>query len=310
MSDPTVSVIIPTHNRRPLLEQCLETIYCQTYTDWEIVIVDDASEDDTAAWLAANAKDRFRFVTLEKNSGSTVTRNRGLAMAKGEFCLFFDDDDLLPDDALAKHIEAIGGRPDAIATLGTLFVFNDDGPCATVRPARSLTFHDKIWRDIVFWWGFMVGASLFRTKVLKDVGGFDESLFFYGDDIDLWLRIGHLGPVALLPDVVIKQRIHDQTRPEDFYKVLAEISDSRTELWDEERVAVARKIIAARVALDQVKLNRGSLGNVVRIPVMLAKALRCPYLLTSPLSAGEILRTLRRDIPFSWIKPLVQPFRR
>ena len=73
MSDPTVSVIIPTHNRRALLEQCLETIYRQTYTDWEIVIVDDASEDDTAEWLAANAKDRFRFVTLEKNSGSTVT---------------------------------------------------------------------------------------------------------------------------------------------------------------------------------------------------------------------------------------------
>ena len=156
----------------------------------------------------------------------------------------------------------------------------------------------------------MVGASLFRRSVLDQVGGFDESLFFYGDDIDLWLRIGHLGPVALLPDVVIEQRIHDQTRPHDFYKLLAEISDSRTELWDEERVATSRKIISARMALDQVKLHRGQIGNVWRIPVMLAKTLRCPYLLKSPLSGGEIVRTLRRDVPFAWIKPLVQPFRK
>ena len=150
MSEPTVSVIIPTHNRREFLAQCLETVYAQSYTDWEIIIVDDASEDGTGEWLKANAKDKFQFVTLEKNSGSTITRNTGLRMARGEYCLFFDDDDLLPVDALRTHMQAIEKRPDVIATLGTLVVFNEEGHCATVKPARSLTYHDDIWRDIVF----------------------------------------------------------------------------------------------------------------------------------------------------------------
>ena len=310
MVEPTVSVIIPTHNRRALLEQCLVTVREQDYPNWEILVVDDASEDDTWSWLEANPHERMRAIRLEQNSGSTVTRNKGLELAAGEYCLFFDDDDLLPANAISKHVAAMHGNDAVIATLGSLLIFNEQGPLGTVQPTRAPTTHDQIWRDIVFWWGFMVGASLFRTSALRQIGGFDENLFFFGDDIDLWLRLGHLGKVALLPDVVIEQRQHGQTRPTDFYKVLAEISDSRTELWSPERVAVARRIIRARHALDAVKLNRGQLGNLYRIPRLFARTLRCPYLLTSPISGGEIRRTLLRDIPFSWMRRAKRMLRR
>ena len=208
-----VSVVVPTHNRRRYLEECLESVFCQSYGRWEIIVVDDASEDGTAAWLEAVQSDRLRFVRLDKNSGSTVTRNAGLREAKGEFCLFLDDDDLLPREALAAHAYALREHTDAIGTVGSLTRFDVSGELGGLRAAVDRTVHRDIWRDVVFWWGFLVGASVFRTEVLREAGGFDEKLFFFGDETDLWLRLGHRGPVVLLPDEVIRVRYHGQPRP-------------------------------------------------------------------------------------------------
>lgn len=293
---PLVSVIIPTHDRRQYLEEAIDSVSRQKYTNWEIIVVDDVSEDGTWPWLETQTNDRIRCLRLDHNSGSTITRNAGLRMARGEYCLFLDDDDLLPEDSLALHIDAIRGHPDVIGTLGSVVSFDADGIRGRIRPTLARKVHDNIWRDIQFWWSFLVGASLFRTSIIKGVGGFDESIVFWGDDIDFWMRIGHLGPVALFPDPVIRWRYHGQDRPDNFLEMLREIGDRQAATWSAERLATTERILRARAALYDLRLKSGQRGNWIRITRLLRRAASCPYLLTSPISFGEMWRAIRRDI--------------
>jgi glycosyltransferase involved in cell wall biosynthesis len=101
-----VSVIIPAFNAAPFIEETIRSIFCQTYTSWEIIIVDDGSTDNTAAIAELFDQNRVNIVAQE-NAGVATARNNGLAFAKGEFVVFFDADDLMSPDYLAVRVEAL-----------------------------------------------------------------------------------------------------------------------------------------------------------------------------------------------------------
>src|SRR5829696_1947350 len=94
---PTVSIIIPTKDRAALLEQTLDSIRLQTYSDWEAIVIDDHSTDETIAQTtAASSHDpRIRVLSLTDKSGAPAARNLGIAEARGEYVIFLDSDDLL-----------------------------------------------------------------------------------------------------------------------------------------------------------------------------------------------------------------------
>lgn len=302
---PTVSVIIPTRNRCHYLQEALDSVHRQTHDRWEAIVIDDASEDGTWRWLQELADGRIRSLRLDLNSGSTVTRNAGLRMARGDYCLFLDDDDRLPPDALADHLRAIEGHSGAIATLGAVGRIDADGAPAPglLRPSAATRAHDGIWRDVLFWWVYLVGASLFRRTALEAVGGFDESIVFYGDDVDLWLRLGHLGPVVLLPRTVLEYRSHDQTRPDDYLEMLAGMRSRYAETCAAERCREARRIVAAHDALADLRLRAGEPGGLGRIATLLARLMRCPRLIASPLSGRQIAGAVRRELAIrGWLR--------
>ena len=102
-----VSVIIPTHNRRALLAECLERVGAQRGVTWEALVVDDASSDDTWAWLATRDDTRITALRHDRSQRQAVARNRALAVARGRFVCFLDDDDLLWPDALRTLAEQL-----------------------------------------------------------------------------------------------------------------------------------------------------------------------------------------------------------
>ena len=121
MAAPTVSIIVPTFNRANLLPRALDSIITQTYDDWEIVVVDDGSADDTPAVLARYAQhigDRLIRVEQE-NRGSSAARNRGIDAARGRFIAFLDSDDEFAPTKLRRQMELFGSHPE----LG--FVYSD-----------------------------------------------------------------------------------------------------------------------------------------------------------------------------------------
>lgn len=306
-SQPSVSVIIPTRNRRAFLEEAIDSVRRQTFEPWEIIAVDDASDDDTWPWLERQAGERLRCLRMDDNRGSTITRNAGLRIARGDYCLFLDDDDRLPPSSLATHVAAIESHPDAIATLGSVARIDADGAPieGLLRPSPMRRVQQQIWRNVLFWWTFLVGASLFRRSSLLSIGGFDESIEFFGDDVDLWLRFGHLGPVVLMPDVALEYRSHTQTRPDDYLELLNDIRRQFAETCEPERRASAQRILAAQFALGDLRVRSGQPGNLRRNLRLATRVARCPYLLASPLSMTEITRAIRRDLSMdSWLAPV------
>lgn len=308
-SPRTVSIIIPTHNRLAYLGEAIGSVFAQSHEHWEIIIIDDMSDDGTWEWLQEKQDgDRLRGIRLDEKSGSTVTRNAGLRLARGDYCLFFDDDDHLPAEALATHIEAIEARPDVIATVGSVRNFDPSGFLGMLQPTKTRRIQGEIWRDVLFWWSFMLGASLFRTSTIRQVGGFDESILFYGDDVDLWMRIGHLGNVHLIPETVIHWRFHGQQRPEGYMDMLTELGNRHAATWSPRRRAQAQRIQRARAAVWAVRLEAGRPGNWMRQARLFASILRNPFLLSSPVASGEILRAVQRDIRMDpWLRRLRRP---
>src|SRR6266516_2009038 len=113
---PRVEIVVPTRDRRALLHEALESIAHQTFEDWALVVVDDASTDDTAGWLGLRAArdKRVRFLRLESHSERAAARNRGLEAVTAEFVLFLDDDDRLTQRALERLVGGLSRHREAV----------------------------------------------------------------------------------------------------------------------------------------------------------------------------------------------------
>ena len=110
---PTVSVLIPTYDRLPLLKQAVASVQTQTFQDWELIVVDDGSTDGTAAWLRALNDPRVVVVSLEHSGDIAALRNRGIQEATGTYVAFLDSDDLWMPDKLRLQLETLEGKTDA-----------------------------------------------------------------------------------------------------------------------------------------------------------------------------------------------------
>lgn len=243
-SSPTISVIIPTHNRRRLLEETINSVLAQTWTNWELIIIDDASDDDTWSWLSGLQNTQIKTFHLEHHGERSTARNLGLAAAKGEFIFFLDDDDLLPAPALQIHLEAFKRYPEAIGSVGSYLLF-DENIQQRKRYVRRQKLHD-IWPDLLFGHIPVFGQCVFRTQIIKSAGGWDGE-FIPIEDHQLWLRVARLGQVVLQPDIVLHYRVHGgQWRPRKLWKLMTKVRQRAIKKFEGEALARAERILHAR----------------------------------------------------------------
>ena len=202
---PRVSVIIPTYNHRDYVLQTLDSVFAQTFTDYEIIVINDGSPDDSAEVLRplANAG-KIRYFE-QPNAGQSAARNRGLAQATGEFIAFLDDDDLWPPDKLRWQVEFLQDHADAVMVGGALQQIGADGEALgkTFYPAKSVTF-ETLFRGNPF---FSPGQVLIRAVAMKQVGGLDEKLWGT-DDYDLWFRLSEIGALGVSHRLALEYRLH------------------------------------------------------------------------------------------------------
>lgn len=185
---PLFSVIVPTYNRSDLLKKTLDSVWAQPGDDFEVIVVDDGSTDDTISYL--NSLRSKVEVVRQTNRGPGAARNAGAARATGKYLAFLDSDDLwlpwsLPiyQEVIARHgaVSFIAGRP---------FVFTSETQLASLKAGemRGRLFADYLssgdeWR----WWG--VSSFVVRRDAFLEVRGFIESLV-NGEDADLAMRLG------------------------------------------------------------------------------------------------------------------------
>ena len=130
-----VSVIIPTYNRAYIIEEALESVFAQTFEDFEVIVADDGSTDDTATRIAAIADPRLRYIPLPHAGAPAAGRNAGIRHARGEILAFLDSDDLWKPDKLAREVAFLDRHPEAGAVFSDLEKY--DRGCHTPSFARA-----------------------------------------------------------------------------------------------------------------------------------------------------------------------------
>ena len=197
-----VTIIIPTYNRAKSVCRSVSSVLDQTFTDFEIIIIDDASTDDTVERLKEFG-DRIRVIRHPENKGVSAARNSGLIKAKGEYIALLDSDDYWMPNKLQVQVAFFKENPDAvISQVREVWIRNGK----RVNPAKK---HLKPSGDIFIpslkLCLVSPSAVMFKKSLLDEVGMFDEE-FPVCEDYDLWLRIAYKYPVYLIEqDLLVKE---------------------------------------------------------------------------------------------------------
>ncbi|MDX2029387.1 MAG: glycosyltransferase family A protein [Blastocatellia bacterium] len=187
-TNPKISIIVPAYNVGPFIAETLESALAQTRRDFEVIVVNDGSTDDTEARIAPY-RDRIVYLRHE-NRGVMATRNAGIAAARGAYLALLDGDDLWEP----RFLESLAGMLDADAGLGVAYpnaVFFGSPNFAgrlhqDVFPVAEPVSFDRVLRRECY----VFGSLVFRRSVIDAVGGFDEGLQGQGaEDFELWLRM-------------------------------------------------------------------------------------------------------------------------
>jgi len=181
-----VSVIIPVYNGEKTIKQTIESVFQQTLTDWELIVIDDGSQDSTLEIVHSIQDSRLKVFTYP-NSGVSASRNRGITQAKGEFISFLDADDLWTPDKLESQLKALQENPQADVAYSWTDWIDESGKF--LRPGGHITVNGNAYKQLLVRDFIESGSNpLIRRQALNEVGAFEESLA-YGEDWDMWLRL-------------------------------------------------------------------------------------------------------------------------
>lgn len=218
-----VSVIIPAFNAEKFIVEALESVYRQTYRPIEVIVVDDGSQDLTAAvvgrfqqQVAADGKAEGFVIRciVQENGGPSRARNTGVKAASGEWIAFLDADDVWLPGKLGKQVSYLKSHPDVELVFGDMRIFDDKGvivasaygrygyPACDEEGRFTQGFERLIESNQIF-----TGTVLVRKECLESVGLFDESIR-HGEDYDMWLRLALTYSFGCIPDVMMNRRKH------------------------------------------------------------------------------------------------------
>ncbi|MBD2771469.1 glycosyltransferase family 2 protein [Iningainema tapete] len=206
LNNPKVSVIIPNYNHKEYLERAINSVIHQSYTDYEIIVIDDASTDDSVNFI----HDKFPnvcLVSLSKNRGAGGARNEGINIARGSFIAFLDSDDEWASNYLETQIKYIESSPSTILVWSGCIHQKKDGTvekfsCKPWLQYPNLTYH-------LLSENFILTPSIVmvRTDFLKQADCFNESLRICADK-ELFLKLFCLGEVAHVPHYLVTKYCH------------------------------------------------------------------------------------------------------
>ena len=199
--NPLVSVIIPTYNRGWIIEEAIDSVLAQDFKDFELIVVDDGSTDDTGQIL--DSYDQDLIVLRQSNKGVSAARNRGIAAAKGRLIAFLDSDDLWLPRKLSSQVDFLNSNPVAVINQ-TEEIWIRNG--VRVNPkTRHHKFAGMIFERSLALCLVSPSAAMMKRSLFDEVGLFDEDLPAC-EDYDLWLRISCRYPVYLIETPLIIKR--------------------------------------------------------------------------------------------------------
>jgi hypothetical protein len=201
---PEVTVLLPNYNAGPFLRPAIESILAQSYQDFELLVIDDASTDGSQEAVATFRDPRVRFVRHEANRGLGATLNEGLRLARGALIARQDCDDLSDAERLARQTDAFRAEP-TLALIGSRALLIDEHGRRMGHVDRSLEPASIRWYGLLDS-PFIHTSVMFRREVVLDgLGGYREGLS-HSEDWDLWSRLIRVHQARNLPDRLVSYR--------------------------------------------------------------------------------------------------------
>lgn len=221
IKNPKITVLMPVYNAESYLREAIDSIFNQSFTNFEFLIINDASTDSSKNIILSYKDPRIRYFENKKNLGVARTLNKGLRLAKGKYIARMDADDISFPTRLEKQVEFMDKHP-GIAVCGTWLkaIFDTKSEIWKVpddfETIRCLMlFHSVIYHPTV----------IIRTEIIKKYNFQYKTTYPYAEDYELWLRIAKNSLLANLPEVLLHRRIRENKHIDNYLKVQARSAD-------------------------------------------------------------------------------------
>lgn len=317
--DPLVAVVVATYNYGRYIGAALGSLRAQTCEDWECVVVDDGSTDDTAEVVGriAAADRRIRYVR-QPNAGPNAARNAGIEATRAPFLQFLDADDVIGPSKLAHQLDLFDGHPEAAIVYGGVRYFRGDNPLVNplnpewvdLPPLRSVSGSgEAVLATLLIDNVMVIEAPLVRRSAFVSAGGFDPSVRRM-EDWELWLRMALAGSFFAYDDTQQPEsasfvRVHATSNSRDQIAMLRAAIQLREGIHDRLPTPALRHLNTERIhdawaELGIVEVLEGSLGLGVRYLARAAIAERRPQWLAFALAAPVVLLPPARRYARVW----------
>jgi glycosyltransferase involved in cell wall biosynthesis len=222
-----VSVIIPTYNYCHFLGEAIQSVLEQTFSDFELIVVDDGSTDNTKEVVDSFGDSRIRYI-YQENRGVSAARNTGIKVSSGEYVAFLDSDDMWLPENLELKVKVLDSRSDVALICSDAYVFNDDTSDILGRLWHDKKSADRVnlqrvskqpLKEMLSRGGFIAPQlTVVRREVFTEVGYFDESLYV-GEDWDMFIRIFLRFPIEVLDKPLVRMRKHRDSLTANWDKI-------------------------------------------------------------------------------------------
>ncbi|MFH1593985.1 MAG: glycosyltransferase [Candidatus Omnitrophota bacterium] len=204
-----ISVLTPAYNAGKYIAHSIESVLNQTYADFELIIVDDGSSDNTPDIIRRYKDPRIRLFRNERNIGQTKTLNKAIGFAEGELIARMDTDDISFKNRFEKQVKFLSEHEDIVGIGSSGVVIDNSGKKLGLRPSPTDT--EEIKLELLFINPILHSSIIFRKDVLKDIGHYDEE-FLLGQDYELWSRMVLSGyRITNIKEPLIFLRIHSDS---------------------------------------------------------------------------------------------------
>jgi glycosyltransferase involved in cell wall biosynthesis len=206
---PQVTVLLPAYNASQYIAECIESLLSQTFTDFELLIINDGSTDDTVAICERYADPRIRLVHNLGNRGVTYTLNRGVELAIAPLIARMDADDVAMKNRLEVQVRYLENHPEVAAVSSEMIQITQEGKVGR-RVIPTPNDSDYICWALMFRNPIMHPTVMFRTSLIRAMNGYGTEET-YVEDYDLWSRLHRIYPIHVLPERLITYRIHEES---------------------------------------------------------------------------------------------------
>ncbi|WP_267379471.1 MULTISPECIES: glycosyltransferase family 2 protein [unclassified Sphingomonas] len=297
---PTISVVMAAYNAAELIGETLDSLAAQSFGDFEAIVVDDRSTDDTAAFVARWPDPRVRLIVQDSNGGPVLARNRGVAEARGRYVAALDHDDLCRPGRFAAQVAYLDAHPE-IALLGTAADYLTDGKVTpsiypvTTSPAL-IAWLSQIENPLVW------SSVMLRTDAARRLDPFTQPAMLYAEDFDLYHRIRPFGGIARLDTPLLVYRQHAGGISKRF---VGTMETSAARVLAEAHAATlgdrAAEIADLLVRHNMTKLPVPDRATLAALGWGIA-TLQATFLASHPSCSAEDIRLIRWETALRWAR--------